>query len=173
MQRSNNFIEYVTSSDLTVGWSDYSATVTEYLDKLGFHTTDERRLKINDSVVLICDKTHNRDENNDIMQYAHAQYTVDHISLAGTVVHLHYRWMLNESSAHSSTTRQLPAKLTIHVLHDYILLKEQSTADQIPSPSLCSRQERGAEGLHAGNHPPTTRGSVMGQSRAHRQSPGR
>ena len=160
VQRSNNFIEYVTSSDLTVGWSDYSATVTEYLDKLGFHTTDERRLKINDSVVLICDTQYNRDGNNDIMQYAHAQYTVDHISLAGTVVHLHYRGMLNESSAQSSTPRQLPAKLTIHVLHDYILLKEQSNADQIPSPSLYSRQERGAEGLHAGNNPPTNRGSV-------------
>ena len=54
VQQSNNFQEYVTSADLTVGWSDYSATVTEYLDKLGFHTTGEGKLKVDDNLVLIC-----------------------------------------------------------------------------------------------------------------------
>jgi hypothetical protein len=109
VQRSNNFLEYVPSPDLTVGWSDYSATITEYLDKLGFHTTDERKLKVNDNMVLICDKKSDNYGDRDIMQYAHVQYKVDHISLAGTVVHLHYMVMLNGSSAQSDITRHLPA----------------------------------------------------------------
>jgi hypothetical protein len=57
VQRSNNFLEYVPFPEHTVGWSEYSATITEYLDKLGFHTTDERKLKVNDNMVLICAKT--------------------------------------------------------------------------------------------------------------------
>jgi hypothetical protein len=75
VQRSNNFIEYVTSPDLKVGWSDYSA---EYLDQLGSHTTDERKLKVNDNLVLICDKKQDNYGDKDIMQFAYAQYKVDH-----------------------------------------------------------------------------------------------
>jgi hypothetical protein len=161
VQCSNNFIEYVTSPDLTVGWSDYSATYTEYLNKLGFHTSDERKLKVNDNVVLICDKKLTNYGDKDIMQFAHAQYKVDHISLAGTVVHLHYIGMLNESSEQNTITRHLPAKLTIRVLHEYILLKEQSTADQ-NSSSSSSGPERGSERLdrNAGNTQPRQRGST-------------
>ena len=131
VQHSNNFLEYVASSDLTVGWSEYSATVTEYLDKLGFHlvnyklqSTGERKLKVNDNLVLICDAKQNNWGDNDIMQFAHVQYRVDHISLAGTIVHLHYIVLLNGGSAQNPITRQPPAKLTIHVLNEYILLKE-------------------------------------------------
>ncbi len=145
MKRSNNFIEYVTSPDLKVGWSDYSATVTEYLDQLGSHTTDERKLKVNDNVVLICDKNQDNYGEKYIMQFAYAQYKVDHISLAGTVVNLHYIVMLNGSSAQTDITRHLPAKLTMHVLNEYNLLKEQSTADQNSSSSSSYRQERGSE----------------------------
>lgn len=52
------------------------ATVTEYLDQLGLHTTDERKLKVNDNVVLICDKKQDNYGDKDIMQFAHAQYKV-------------------------------------------------------------------------------------------------
>jgi len=86
VQQSNNFQEYVTTPDLTVSWSDYSATVTEYLDKLGFHMTGERKLKVDDNLVLICD-------------------AVDHISLAGTFVHLHYIALLNKGSAQITIAR--------------------------------------------------------------------
>ena len=145
MQQSNNFQEYVTSQDLAVGWSDYSATGTEYLDKLGFHTTGERKLKVGDNLVLICDAKHNNWGDNDIMQFAHVQYRVDHISLAGTIVHLHYIVLLNGGSAQNPITRQPPAKLTIHVLNEYILLKEQLAADQPSSPLSGYRPERSAE----------------------------
>ena len=112
VQQSNNFQEYVTSQDLAVGWSDYSATGTEYLDKLGFHTTGERKLKVGDNLVLICDAKHNNWGDNDIMQFAHVQYRVDHISLAGKVVHLHYIVLLNRGSAQNTIPRHPPAKLT-------------------------------------------------------------
>ena len=121
------------------------ATVTEYLDQLGFHTTDERKLKVNDNVVLICDKKQDNYGDKDIMQFAHAQYKVDHISLAGTIVHLHYIVMLNRSSAQTDITQHLPTKLTIHVLNDYILLKEQSNADQNSSSSSSYRPGRDSE----------------------------
>jgi len=115
------------------------------LDKLGFHTTDERKLKINDNVVLICDKKHGNRGDRDIMQFAYAQFKVDHISLAGTVVHLHYIVMLNEGSAQNHITRHPPPKLTMHVLNEFILLKEQTTADQNSSSSSNNRPELGSE----------------------------
>jgi hypothetical protein len=68
--RCATFKQYVISLDLTVGWSDYSATITEYLDKLGFHTTDERKLKVNDNVVLISDRKQDNCGDKDIMQFA-------------------------------------------------------------------------------------------------------
>ena len=142
VQQSNNFQEYVTAPDLSVSWSDYSATLTEYLDNLGFHTTSERKLKVGDHLVLICDAKQNNWGDNDIMQFAHMQYKVDHISLAGTFVHLHYIALLNRGSAQITIARHPPAKLTIHVLNEYILLKEQLASDQ-PSSSLSScRPER-------------------------------
>jgi hypothetical protein len=67
------------------------------------------------------------------------------MSLAGTVVHLHYIVMLNGSSAQTDITRHLPAKLTVHVFNEYNLLKEQSTAEQNSSSSSSYRQERGSE----------------------------
>ena len=70
VQQSNNFQEYITAPDLSVSWSDYSATVTEYLDKLGFHTTSERKLKVDDNLVLICGAKQNNWGDNDIMQFA-------------------------------------------------------------------------------------------------------
>jgi hypothetical protein len=115
------------------------------LDKLGFHTTDERKLKINDNVVLICDKKHGNRGDRDIMQFAYAQYKVDHISLVGTVVHLHYIVMLNEGSEQNHITRHPPPKLTMHVLNEFILLKEQTTADQNSSSSSNNRPELGSK----------------------------
>ena len=145
VQQSNNLQEYVATPDLTVSWSDYSATVTEYLDKLGFHTTGERKLKVDDNLVLICDAKQNNWGNNDIMQFAHMQYKVDHISLAGTFVHLHYITLLNKGSAQITVARNPPAKLTIHVLNEYILLKEQLASDQLSSSLPSYRPERSSD----------------------------
>ena len=145
VQQSNNLQEYVATPDLTVSWSDYSATVTEYLDKLGFHTTGERKLKVDDNLVLICDAKQNNWGNNDIMQFAHMQYRVDHISLAGTFVHLHYITLLNKGSAQITVARNPPAKLTIHVLNEYILLKEQLASDRLSSSLPSYRPERSSD----------------------------
>lgn len=88
-------------------------------------------------------------------------HKVGHFSLAGTVVHLHYIVMLNENSA-QHTTRHPPAKLTTRVLNEYILLKEQSTADRNSSSSSSCRPERGSErsDRNAGDTQPRHRGSA-------------
>lgn len=133
----NRFSAYIASNDYLIGWSKVES---EYLGRMGFHTTDERPLHVGDNIVLLSRrKTKPQSDDENIMHLAHVEYKVDHIE--GSKIRIRYVIVLHDDETQSNVHQPIPAKLTVTIDGEYILWKKRASSSSSPIVVLGSRDE--------------------------------
>jgi hypothetical protein len=171
---TEQYSEYVESSEYSLRWSEYTAQAeeSEYLRRMEFWTISIRELRVGDSLVLLSrNRKRPRDSDDSIMNMAHVQYRVDHINV--TKVRVQYIIVLHDDTAHSNIREPIPAKMTITVDDQYILWKKRPVSSSNLSALLEAREEPVQTGEWTRSSRPAARSSHIDDDTRSVESDGR
>jgi hypothetical protein len=123
--------EYVTSEQITSGWSSYNGSEIPYMNSLEFYVVQERNLVPQDDVVLLFNDSIETKDTGHILDPSHVHYRI--ISIDGSVLHLDYVALLHNNRTRRGDSKDIPPKLTITICNEYISLRTMEDGNKQPN----------------------------------------